>query len=131
MISGAISDVQITSSSQLDEDHSSTRARLHLKAFDNKSSGWSPVKSDRNQWLQVDLDGSARITRLATQGSNAKDEWVTKYMLEYSYDGVRFHTYRESVEETSAKVSPLALLTCIHGFMVLGIMPPHIEQDKT
>ncbi|XP_068677063.1 uncharacterized protein [Montipora foliosa] len=104
MISGAISDIQITSSSQLDEDHSSTRARLHLKAFDNKSSGWSPVKSDHNQWLQVDLDGSARITRLATQGSNAKDEWVTKYMLEYSYDGVRFHTYRESVEETSAKI---------------------------
>ena len=103
MESKAISDGQITASSQLDENHSATQARLHLKIGGYKRGGWSALTIDLHQWLQVDLGSYTRVTRVATQGRNAFNEWVTKYILQYSDDGVTFDLYKEGAN-SSAKV---------------------------
>ena len=95
MEDGAISDAQITASSQWDDNHSPSRARLNTRLTGNKKGGWSSRPCDLNQWLQVDLGSYKIVTRVATQGRNAHDQWVTSYRIEYSNDGVNFHFYQE------------------------------------
>ena len=103
MESKLISDNQISASSQLDGNHSAIQARLHSKADGSNARAWSALTNDPNQWLQVDLGSATRVTRVATQGSNAYNESVTKYKLQYSDDGVTFQFYKD-VGDTSAKV---------------------------
>ena len=98
-----ITDVQLNSSSQLDDTHTASEARLSFKADGSERGGWSALNNDFNQWLQVDLGTVNRVTRVATQGRNGLDQWVTRYRLEYSDDGISFLFYNESVT-SSAKV---------------------------
>ncbi|XP_020614402.1 EGF-like repeat and discoidin I-like domain-containing protein 3 [Orbicella faveolata] len=94
MENGEISDRQITASSQLDASHAATQGRLNLKATGNKAGSWSALSNDPSQWLQVDLGCSnTKVTRVATQGRNDPPQWVTKYKLQFSNDGVKFHYY--------------------------------------
>ena len=96
MESRAISDGQISASSQWDANHAAIQGRLHFQAGGGKAGGWSARSNDANQWLQVDLGSEfTKVTRVATQGRNALNQWVTKYKLEYSKDGVHFQYYRE------------------------------------
>ena len=79
------------------------QARLHSKANGSKYQAWSAHENDHHQWLQIDFGSSTKITRLATQGRNGFNEWVTKYNLGYSDDGVHFHSYK-MMGESRAKV---------------------------
>ena len=104
MENGAISDKQINASSQLDSSHAGTQARLHLKATVGKAGSWSAGINDVNQWLQIDTGSRhTNVTRVATQGRNGDSQWVTKYKLQYSIDGVSFQYYREQ-GQTADKV---------------------------
>ena len=96
MESGAISDRQIKASSQWDAKHASFQGRLNFQETLSKAGSWSAGTNDVNQWLQVDLGNQhTKVTRVATQGRNDDSEWVTKYKLQYSYDGIDFQYYRE------------------------------------
>ena len=103
MESGAISDAQITASSEFNGNHAATQGRLNFLAVPGKAGSWSARTNDVNQWIQVKLPGYTRITRFATQGRNAFNQWVTQYKLEYSEDGVTFHYYHEP-GQSAAKV---------------------------
>ena len=104
MENGEISDGQISASSQLDSSHAVIQARLHFKATAGKAGSWSPRSNDVNQWLQIDLGSrQSNVTRVATQGRNGALQWVTKYKLQYSNDGVNFHYYKGQ-RQTAAKV---------------------------
>ena len=104
MENGAISDGQITASSQLDSNHTVIQARLHFKATAGKAGSWSARGNDVNQWLQIDLRSRhTNVTRVATQGQNGYPQWVTKYKLQYSSDGVKFQYYRNQ-DQTADKV---------------------------
>lgn len=98
-----ITDGQISSSSQLDDTHTASEARLNFKADGSERGGWSALTNNFNQWLQVDLGTFNRVTRVATQGRNGRDQWVTRYRIQFSDDGVSFQFYKESVN-SSAKV---------------------------
>ena len=97
MESGLISDDQISASSQLDDNHAPKRARLNTKMSGIKQGGWLPLTNDRNQWLQVDLNSYTRVTRVATQGMDGYEQWVTSFQLEYSINEITFKSYMESV----------------------------------
>ena len=101
-----ITDSQITSSSQLDETHGGNEARLNFKADGSDRGGWSALINDFKQWIQVDLGDYKRVTRVATQGRNGQDQWVSRYRLQYSDDGEVFRFYKEAIN-SSAKVCPL------------------------
>ncbi len=101
-----ITDDQITSSSQLDDSHAAQEARLNFKADGSKRGGWAAQINDFNQWLQVELGSLKRVTRVASQGRNGKDQWVTRYRLQYGDDGESFQFYKEAMN-SSAKVCPL------------------------
>ena len=100
-----ISDAQINASSQLDDSSSPKQARLHTRSDGSNNGGWSALRDDFNQWLQVDLGSYTTVTRVATQGRNGVSEWVTKYRIQYSYAGKTFQFYRKA-ENSSAKVCP-------------------------
>lgn len=113
MENNAISDGQISASSQVDEDHAANQARLHAKISGSKGGGWSALKNDPNQWLQVDLGTYTRVTHVATQGRNSFSGWVTKYLLQYSDDGFVFRSYEEAAN-ASAMVSLCSRAESLH-----------------
>ena len=112
MEDGAITDAQITASSRVEGNHSAVQARLNFKADGSKAGAWSALTDDRYQWLQVDLGSYTRVTRIATQGRNGYNEWVTKYKLQYSDDEGNFQMYKQ-VGESDAKVSRLQLSSSV------------------
>lgn len=92
MQSQAISDGQITASSQFSPKHGPAKARLNYKG---QPGAWSSKSSDKNAWLQIDLRTQVlKATRVATQGRGDASQWVTKYKLQYSENGKSFKTYR-------------------------------------
>ena len=108
MENSAISDGQITASSRWNADHDASVARLHLQTVPGKAGAWAAGANDGNQWLQIDLgDQFTRVTRVATQGRHAYGQWVTKYNVQYSDDGVNFDYYRD--EQGLAKVNTLSM----------------------
>ena len=94
MASGAITDEQITASSEHSANHAAIQSRLYFKVV-FKAGAWSAGKKDHNQWLQVDLIGQYRLTRVATQGRKDDNEWVKKYKLKYSNDTSSFQYFKE------------------------------------
>ena len=96
MESGAITDWQITASSQLNANHAAILGRLHSQ-HSWKAGAWSANTNDVNQWLLVDLIGQYKVTRVATQGRNSStyQQWVTKYKLQYSNNTASFQYYKE------------------------------------
>ena len=96
--SGAISNSQMSASSQWSHKESAHYGRVHVKETQNNAGGWVALTNDENQWLQIDLNNRyIKITRVATQGRNIR-HWhcsVTKYHLTYSNDGINFYFYKE------------------------------------
>ena len=104
MENGAISNGQITASSEWDVNYAAIQGRLNFQGNQYKKGSWSARKSNKNQWLQVDLGSEhTKVTRVATQGRHDYPQWVTKYKLQYSNDGVNFQFYREQ-RQTEDKV---------------------------
>ena len=104
MESRAITDAQITASSEHNAVHAASHARLNFQEILNKAAGgWAAHASDDNPWLQVDLGAQyTNVTRVATQGRNSLNfpQWVTKYKLQYSDNGKIFKYYREPGQDT-------------------------------
>ena len=110
MENGAISDAQISASSQWDNIHGPRRARLNVKrSAGNGGGAWCALNNDIYQWLQVDLGKYTTVTRIATQGRSDWNQWVTKYRLQYNEDGVNFHFYK-ALGQDSAMVRPVSIL---------------------
>ena len=107
MESGAISNSQISASTQYWSNHAATQGRLNYKETRFTSGAWVVGANNINQWLQIDLGQQTKVTRVATQGRNYSPSWpfgphlqyVTSYKLQYSNDGVNFQYY------SSGKVS--------------------------
>uniref|UniRef100_A0A8B9CX69 Contactin associated protein family member 4 n=1 Tax=Anser brachyrhynchus TaxID=132585 RepID=A0A8B9CX69_9AVES len=57
--------------------------------------GWSPLVSNKYQWLQIDLGERAEITAVATQGGYGSSDWVTSYLLMFSDSGRNWKQYRQ------------------------------------
>jgi len=98
MESGSILDGQISASSEYPSHnlgHHAYQGRLHLQETLQRAGGWSARQVDASQWLQVNLGSPHWVTRLAIQGRNGYNQWVTKFNLQYSDRGVIFQYYRE------------------------------------
>ena len=106
MESYAISDVQISASSEHNANHAAALGRLHLKPVGLGKGAWVAASSDTTPWLQIDLiKHYTKITSVATQGRQDGNHWVTKYSLLYSNDSITFLYYKEQ-GEIANKVGP-------------------------
>uniref|UniRef100_A0A3B5K021 Contactin-associated protein-like 4 n=1 Tax=Takifugu rubripes TaxID=31033 RepID=A0A3B5K021_TAKRU len=59
------------------------------------SGGWSPLASDRYQWLEVSLGERTKVTAVATQGRYGSSDWLTSYLLMFSDTGHNWKQYRQ------------------------------------
>lgn len=90
MQNGRIKNAAITASSQWDKNHAPYLARLGRLRRGRLMGAWSAKRNNHNQFIQVDLLRSMKITGVATQGRTEAAQWVTAFYLLYSSDGVKF-----------------------------------------
>ena len=96
MKNGAIPDRHISASSHWDNYYEAWQGRLDHKGT-WKAGSWSSRDNDIHQWLQIDLRSPyMKVTRIATQGRNAHDQWVTRFTLWYSNDSKIFQSHKEA-----------------------------------
>ncbi|KAG9355031.1 hypothetical protein JZ751_001744 [Albula glossodonta] len=57
--------------------------------------GWSPLESNKYQWLQIDFGQRTEIRAVATQGRYGSSDWVTRYLLMFSDSGRNWKQYRQ------------------------------------
>ncbi|XP_014856106.1 PREDICTED: contactin-associated protein-like 4 [Poecilia mexicana] len=88
------------SSSQLSTSHGPGFAKVNRR---EGAGGWSPLWSDKYQWLEVDLQRRTQITAVATQGRYGSSDWLTSYLLMFSDTG---HNWRQHRQEDSLGAFP-------------------------
>ncbi|MGH0137106.1 UNVERIFIED_CONTAM: hypothetical protein FKN15_062859 [Acipenser sinensis] len=88
----ALPQTSFQSSSELSSSHSPSFAKLNRR---EGFGGWSPLDSDKYQWLQIDLRDRVEITAIATQGRYSSSDWVISYLLLFSDTGKGWKQYRQ------------------------------------
>ncbi|XP_074809227.1 contactin-associated protein-like 4 isoform X2 [Natator depressus] len=88
----ALPQSSFSSSSELSSSHSPGFARLNRR---DGAGGWSPLVSNKYQWLQIDLGERTEITAVATQGGYGSSDWVTSYLLMFSDSGRNWKQYHQ------------------------------------
>ena len=117
MENGSIPSEAIKASSELDDQHSASRARLNTKPEGELMGAWVPLQSDENQWVQVDLGKVSEVTKVCTQGGgDGVEHRVSSYIMLFSEDGENFQEYQENNE---TKVSNILKFLCYWNFLHL------------
>ena len=95
-----IPDDKITASSFYSSSYYPYYGRLN----ENRGQGWlAKTRSDRTDYLQVDMAAVYFVCAVATQGANSFDEWTTSYKIHLSVNGITWNTYKE---DNAEKVRP-------------------------
>ena len=126
MENGAISDVQITASSQRNDRQAARNARLNFKG-QKLAWGWETGTNEFYKWLQVDLGNKTSVTGVATQGSS-DEALVTKYKLQHSDDGLTFQNYK-APNNTLAKVYQCIMLAFCSFLVSIRSQVCSVGQD--
>ncbi|KAM6978921.1 contactin-associated protein-like 5 isoform 2-T2 [Tautogolabrus adspersus] len=79
------------SSSQSSASYAAFNAKLNRR---DGAGGWSPMVTDQEPWIQVDLREQMEVTAVATQGRYDSWDWVSSYQLLYSDTGRAWKQYR-------------------------------------
>ena len=90
----AISDGQITATSNWDYKTRSANGRLNLTAGNGRAGSWSSRALDHNQYLQVDFQRSTIITGISTQGRQDYNQFVKSYTISFGDDENKFNGYK-------------------------------------
>ena len=93
MVSGALDSPRLAATSVFNALHDERGSRLLTTR--NGGHPWAALTNDIHQYLQIDVGFDTTISAVATQGSNADNEWVKEYLLIYSTDGTAWSTYKE------------------------------------
>lgn len=100
-----VPDQLVTASSYYNFYGAPRNARLHQRRVGRLGGSWYAKRKDKRQWLKIDFGGLTRVSRVATQGRQNADQWVTSYYVSYSVKGFRFVTYKESRRTKVSKCS--------------------------
>ena len=92
---GHVSDAAFSASSNTAK-YVPARARLNIHADSKGYGAWAAKSNNGKQWLQIDFGELARVTKVATQGRQDADQWVTKFTLSHSVDGMHWVEYKEN-----------------------------------
>ena len=83
-------------SSSASSKNGPARSRLNLPSNSKGYGAWSAGANNGKPWLQIDLGELVRVTKETTQGRQDSKQWVTKYTLSYSVDGMHWAEYKEN-----------------------------------
>uniref|UniRef100_A0A2C9K961 F5/8 type C domain-containing protein n=1 Tax=Biomphalaria glabrata TaxID=6526 RepID=A0A2C9K961_BIOGL len=90
-----VSNDQLTSSSNLDKNHTAADGRLFNVPSTTSGGSWIP-SSNGQQWIMVNFNDAKLISGIVTQGSPDTSRWVQKYNVYYSLNGRDFTPYTET-----------------------------------
>ena len=99
MANYTIPDSSIQASSSHNQNLVPSNGRLHKGRSDGGTGSWTPLFGDENPWFQVDFGNWTKVSGIATQGRAGINQWVTKYRVSYSYDGLLFAGYKEGSDD--------------------------------
>ena len=91
-----VPDGAFSASSSYSAKNAPARSRLNIHSDSKGYGAWSAKANDGKQWLQIDFGELVQVTKVATQGRQGADQWVTKYTLSYSLDGMHWAEYKEN-----------------------------------
>ena len=99
-----IPDARMTASSHYSSSYQSHHGRL------NENGGYgawcTETKTDRTDYLQVDMGTVHSVCALATQGEIEYSEWTTSYKVYLSTDEVTWNSYKENDVQKVTKIRP-------------------------
>ena len=96
MENGQVPDGAFSASSSHSAKYGPARSRLNIHSDSKGYGSWAAGANDGKQWLQIDFGELVLVTKVATQGRQDADQWVTKYTLSYSLDGMHWAEYKEN-----------------------------------
>ena len=91
-----VPDAAFSASSSYNTKHAPARARLNIHADSKGIGAWAAKTNNGKQWLQIDFGELVRVTKVATQGRQDVSQWVTKFTLSFSVDGMHWIEYKEN-----------------------------------
>ena len=105
MRSGAIKKAQITVTSSYNKYHGADRGRLGLVKKGQYIGAWCALHNNHNQWFKVNFGRILKITKIDTQGRQDYRQWVTRYQVSSSLDGVHWSLYRYRSNDMVGKIA--------------------------
>ena len=93
---GHVPDAAFSASSIDSASFVPARARLNIHPDSKGKGAWAAKTNNDKEWLQIDFGELVRVTKVATQGRQDADQWVTKFTLSYSVDGIHWVEYKEN-----------------------------------
>ena len=88
-------DDRIRASSEYNSDHSVKGGQSNKIMENNHSSAWCASASDKNPWIEVSFPENYLITGVSIQGSGDCNQYVTKFRVLYSNDGINYLNFSE------------------------------------
>lgn len=98
----SIADVQITASSFKSDGGKTYKpqyGRLNNKPSGAMGGAWCADVSDTSRYLQIDLKTEMTLSGISTQGQSDEANWVVKYKIQHSLDGVQWRDFKEFGQE--------------------------------
>ncbi|XP_068680532.1 lactadherin-like [Montipora foliosa] len=89
-----VPDSAITASSIANANYKASNGLLQAQPG-NGGYRWIPSSQNNQEWFQVDFGSWTKVARIAIQGRQNAAQWLTKFKLTYSYDGLFFKEYIE------------------------------------
>lgn len=83
----------MSASSEWHSSHRAANGRLNFHAGRGRTGSWSARTNNKDQWLQADFGKVMEVRRCATQGRQDYFQWVKKYTVSYSFDGIFWTEY--------------------------------------
>lgn len=96
MENGHVPDAAFSAYSSANSKHGPARSRLNIQSNSKGYGSWVASANNGKQWLQIDFGELVLVTKVATQGRQDANQWVTKYTLSYSVDGIHWAKYKEN-----------------------------------
>ena len=110
--------------SQWAANHGASNARLHRPAGGGRTGAWSAKTNDKSQWIQADLRGKFKVTKILTQGRHDYAQWVTQYKVSYSSDGVHF----SDRNKVSSKLSIFTVFFIVCAGLIMYAIPLKLKR---
>ena len=90
---------QLAASSVWGRKFDAYNARLKWKQFLTNAGAWCAKLNNLNQWISVNLSMSRLVSGVITQGRDGTNQWVTKFKIQYSDDGITWHYIMDSASQ--------------------------------
>ncbi|CDW78828.1 galactose-binding domain-containing protein [Stylonychia lemnae] len=108
-VAAVASGFPVTASSEYNPDHSIHRCMINQSRVRQGAAAWQAGFNEIGQWIQVCLMTPRYVTSVSIQGRQNKEQWVTKFKIMYSVDGVQWQ-YHENGREFAGSVDQFTIV---------------------